>query len=257
VSLRAERISFSYGQAEVLRDVSVSLSRRNVVSLLGPNGSGKSTLIKVLLGHLVPAAGSVLWEQRPLASFGRRELARLIAYLPQTPSAEIGQTVGDVLRLGRLPYWGAFGIESKRDAEVVARVAESLELGGLLHRRMDEVSGGQRQRVFLGRCLAQEPAAMLLDEPATYLDLRHQLELYNLLRRLADEQNIAVLMSSHDPNLAAAHADRLIVLGEGAILAEGPPEQVMRQEVLERAYGIGMRCVRDGDAVYAFPMTSP
>src|SRR5262249_29813120 len=149
----------------------------------------------------------------------RRELARRVAYLPQSPVADAGQTVIDTLRLGRSPYWSAFGIESPRDEQVVRSVSARLGLDDLLSRPLDELSGGQRQRVFVGRCLVQEPAAMLLDEPSTFLDLRHQVELCQLLRQLAKEQSIGVLMASHDLNLAAAYANRVVVLSEGTIAA--------------------------------------
>jgi len=129
-----------------------------------------------------------------------------IAYLPQNPTYEPAQTVADVLRLGRAPYWSAFGIESPRDEKIVNDVAQSLALGDLLLRRMDQLSGGQRQRVFVGRCLVQEPLAMLLDEPNTFLDLKAQVDLSQLFRKLARERNIGLLLASHDLNLAGSFA---------------------------------------------------
>lgn len=241
--LRVDRISFAYpgGRTPILRDVSLSLAGGEVVALLGPNGSGKSTLMKLLLGDLRPATGDIRWAGRDVSEYPRRELSRLIAYLPQNPSHEPSQTVSDILRLGRLPYWGAFGIESRQDARVVAEVAASLELTDLIRRPVAELSGGQRQRTFIGRCLAQEPTTVLLDEPATFLDLRHQLDLHRLLRRLASERGLGVLMASHDLNLAAMHADRLIVLHEGQVAASGTPGDVLREDLLHRVYGVAMQ----------------
>ena len=172
--------------------------------LLGPNGSGKSTLLRVLLGHMTPTAGSIQWEQRALKAYRPRDLARLVAYLPQSPVFEPGQTVVEVLRAGRTPYLSAFGVESAADFRSVFVVAEDLRIGDLLERPMEELSGGQRQRVFVGRALVQEPKALLLDEPSTFLDLRYQTELGQLLRRLAAEKGLAILAASHDVNLAAA-----------------------------------------------------
>jgi ABC-type cobalamin/Fe3+-siderophores transport system ATPase subunit len=237
--LRAADVTFSYSDAPVLRGVELSLAAGEVVALLGPNGSGKSTLIRALLGQL-PAAGEIIWQSRPLREWRRRDLARLVAYLPQVLAFEPEQTVRDVLRLGRAPYWGAFGVESARDAQVVAEVAGALALNDLLGRRVDELSGGQRQRVFVGRCLVQEPRALLLDEPSTFLDLRHQVELLQLLRRLAREQGVGVLLASHDLNVAASLSDRLVLLCAGAVAAAGPPGDVLVPALLERVYGVPM-----------------
>jgi iron complex transport system ATP-binding protein len=237
--LRATDVSFSYGDVPVLRGIALTLGAGEVVTLLGPNGSGKSTLIRALLGQL-HATGAVAWQSRPLGSWRRRDLARLVAYLPQTPAFEPEQTVRDVLRLGRAPYWGAFGVESPRDGEVVAEVAAMLHLNDLLARRVDQLSGGQRQRVFVGRCLVQEPAALLLDEPSTFLDLRHQVELLQLLRRLSRERGVGVLLASHDLNVAASLSDRLILLDAGSVAVAGTPGEVLDPALLERVYGVPM-----------------
>lgn len=255
--LTATDLSFSYraeargptdGTRPVLRGVSLALAAGEVVALLGPNGSGKSTLLRCLLGQLPlgrppSAGGSVAWDGKPVADWRPRDLARRVAYLPQAPGWDATQSVRSALALGRAPYWGAFGVESARDAEVVAEAAAALDLTDLLDRRLDELSGGQRQRVLLGRCLAQEPAALLLDEPNTYLDLRHQVDLAKLLRRLAADRGIGVLMASHDLNLAGAHADRLVLLEAGAVAADGPVDAVLRPELLERVYGLPMERV--------------
>ena len=260
--LHASDVHFAYGKAQagspehnsILRGVGVSLSAGEVVALLGPNGSGKSTLLRVLLGQLPAGAGTVRWEGRDVVAWTRRELARRVAYLPQAPTAEADHRVLDVLRLGRFPYWGPFGLESARDAEVVRDVAATLNLTHLLDRPMDQLSGGQRQRVFVGRCLAQEPAALLLDEPTTFLDLRHQVELLQRLRRLARERSVGVLMASHDLNLAAALADRAVLLDSGTVAAEGPPGDVLREKVLSDVYGVRMRLVEgEGGTVVVVP----
>jgi ABC-type cobalamin/Fe3+-siderophores transport system ATPase subunit len=238
--LKADNLAFAYGDHPVLRGASVALSSGEVAGLLGPNGSGKSTLIRCLLGQL-EGEGAVEWEGQPLRAWRRRDLARRVAYLPQSPVYEPDLTVLDVLRLGRAPYWGAFGLEAQRDVEVVEEVAKLLELNALLSRRMDEVSGGQRQRVFVGRCLVQEPKAMLLDEPATHLDLRHQVELLQLLRRLARERSVGVLLASHDLNVAASLTDRLILLDQGTVAAEGAADRVLDPDLLARVYGLPMQ----------------
>ena len=243
--LRANDVSFGYADVSVLRGVALTLGAGEVVTLIGPNGSGKSTLIRALLGQL-HAGGDIAWQDRPLANWRRRDLARLAAYLPQTPAFEPEQTVRDVLRLGRAPYWRAFGVESARDGQVVAEVAATLHLDDLLARRVDQLSGGQRQRVFVGRCLVQEPKALLLDEPSTFLDLRHQVELLRLLHRLSRERGVGVLLASHDLNVAASLSDRLILLEAGTVAAAGTPGEVLDPARLERVYGVPMDRVDRG-----------
>jgi iron complex transport system ATP-binding protein len=253
--LRAEHLRFAYrADRPVLEDVSLSLETGRIAVLLGPNGSGKSTLLKVLTGHLTAAAGTIAWEGQPVRALRPAEMARRVAYLPQSPTHEAGQTVLEVLRAGRTPYLGAFGTESSRDVQVVRETAELLQLDELLDRPLEELSGGQRQRVFLGRALAQEPRAFLLDEPSTFLDLRHQANLWQLLRRLARERNLAILAASHDLNLSAAFADELQLLHEGRVVASGSPDQVLRTEVLSRVYGVGIeRFDRAGKTPVVFP----
>jgi iron complex transport system ATP-binding protein len=251
--LRVSNLSFSFGDRQILRDIALSLNAAEVVALIGPNGAGKTTLIRALLGHL-HASGTIAWDDRVLSKWSRKELARRVAYLPQAPTSDAGQTVLDVLRLGRAAYWGAFGIESQRDTQVVDEIAALLDLRDLLSRRMDELSGGQRQRVFVGRCLVQEPAAMLLDEPSTFLDLRHQVELCQLLRKLSREKQLAILMASHDLNLAAAFSDRLMLLHEGSIVATGAAKDVLSADLLGKVYGVAIeRIDREGKAPVVIP----
>lgn len=250
--LQASDVSYSYGDHTALRRVSLSLDAGEIVALIGPNGSGKSTLIKTLLGNL-HAEGNISWRQKPIGKWSRRELARLIAYLPQAPGHEPGQTARQVLRLGRAPYWGAFGLESSADEQATLDVAHSLALDDLLDRPLEEMSGGQRQRVFIGRCLAQQPLALLLDEPNSFLDFKHQIELGQLLRDLARKKNLAVLLASHELNVAGSFADRLILLNAGVVAASGPPDSVLRPEVLAPVYGVEIQ--RYGDA--AAPVVVP
>ena len=216
----------------------INVSRRRNDRAAWTQWKRKDHADQMLLGSL-KADGQIAWDEKSLKNWSRRELSRRVAYLPQSPSYEVGQAVIDVLRLGRSPYWSAFGIESPRDQQVIDSVAQRLALANLLNRPMDELSGGQRQRVFVGRCLVQEPAALLLDEPSTYLDLKYQLELCQLLRTLAKENNIGVLMASHDLNLAISFADRVMVLSEGSVAFTGTSDS-LEPELITRVYGVPM-----------------
>lgn len=254
--LSASNLSFRYTDKPVVRDVNVSLSAGEIVALLGPNGSGKTTLIRLLLGHLHASAGSIQWDNRDLGHWPRRDLAKRVAYLPQSPTIDPDQRVIDVLRLGRAPYLQAFGIESTRDVEVVEQVIQQLGLSDIVNRPMSDLSGGQRQRIFVGRCLVQQPAALLLDEPSTFLDLKAQIELSNLLKNLAKEQQIAVLMASHDLNLAGGLADRVMLLKEGSLIREGSAAEVLDSALLQDVYGVPMERIESAGRPLVFPRPS-
>ena len=236
-----------YGKRPVLDGVSLSLNPGEVVALVGPNGGGKSTLLKLALGHLRATSGRVNWGGKDVADWPRKMLARRVAYLPQSPTVLPGQRVVDVLMSGRSPYLGAFGVEGKRDRAAVETVAADLGLTDWLARDVTTLSGGQRQRVFVGRCVAQlagddgEPKAILLDEPDTFLDLRHVADLSTTIRTLAKTRGLGVLLASHDLNLAAAVADRLVLLHDGRVVAAGPPADVLRPAVVRAAYGVSVR----------------
>ena len=217
--------SAGYGRTPVLRGVSLSLRPGEVVALVGPNGGGKSTLLKLALGRLRATTGRVAWDGRLVESWPRKQLARRVAYLPQSPSVLAGQRTIDVLMAGRSPYLGPFGVESQRDRIAVESVASDLKLTDWLGRDVNTLSGGQRQRVFVGRCVAQlagddgESKAILLDEPDTFLDLRHVADLSATIRTLARDRGLGVLLASHDLNLAAGVADRLLLLDAGRVVA--------------------------------------
>ena len=251
--LKADNLTVSLGGRVVLEGVSIDLNAGEIVTLIGPNGSGKTTLLRRVLGH-IRRAGNVVWMDRPLERWRARELAKTVAYMPQSPTWEPGDRVIDVLRLGRSPHQAWLGIESAADESIVSGVATELELTELLPRPLDTLSGGQRQRVFLGRCLAQAPQAILLDEPATFLDLRHQVELYRLLRRFAEQKQLGIIMASHDLNLAAAGADRALVLKDGKSLASGLIDDVMTEPIMSRAFDLTMRRIEVDGVVQIVPV---
>jgi len=235
--LDAENVHAGYGDRQVLRGISFRLQDGEVVGLIGPNGAGKSTLLRTILGQ-IRWSGKISWDGKALSNWKRQALARRVAYLPQSPTSPAMQRVEDVLRTGRAPYWGAFGLESAGDLRVVQDVAEQLHLMSMLKQPMAELSAGQRQRVFIGRCLVQEPWALLLDEPSTFLDIRHHVELNQLIRRLAIERKIAVLSASHDLNLAGMFADRLILMNDGVVVRSGTPSEVLDAATLTTVYGV-------------------
>lgn len=207
----------------------------SLYAVLGPNGSGKSTLMRVLLGVLPMEKGTVRIEGRDLKRWGRRELARTVGAVPQVEQIAFPFTVRDFVAMGRYPHLGPLSPEGERDRRAVASALERCEVADLAHRPLATLSGGELQRVRIARALAQEPRALVLDEPTANLDLKHEMAILQLLRASADE-GMTVLLITHHINLAARFADRLLLLHKGSVAAEGTATQVFREEILERVY---------------------
>jgi iron complex transport system ATP-binding protein len=236
--LAARDLVFAYGPTPVLNGVSLAVGRGRLVNVLGPNGSGKTTLVRILVGLLAPAAGDVRLGGVRLADCPREALARRVAYVPQETPATAGFTVLETVLLGRSPHTGALGFEAAGDWAAARQALRMTETEAFTERSLEELSGGERQRVILARALAQEPELVLLDEPTSFLDIKHQHAIYGLLRRLVGERNLTVLCVSHDLNLAAAYADDLVLLDHGRVAAAGRPADVLRREVLSPVYEI-------------------
>lgn len=228
---------FAYRRGEpVVRGVSAAVKRGQFVSLLGPNGSGKTTLLRLALRQLQPSGGHVLLSGRPLHAYHVRRLARLVGYVPQQSEAVFAFTVAQTVMLGRGPHTGLFGFEREQDLEIVRAALEATDTQSLANRTLAQLSGGERQRVIIARALAQRPQLLLLDEPTSWLDLRHQVTIYGLLRQLTREQGVTVLSVTHDINLAAQFSDQLVLLGNGKVLAQGMPTEVVTPQNIEAAY---------------------
>jgi iron complex transport system ATP-binding protein len=217
------------------------------VAVVGPNGSGKSTLVKAISAALPLAGGQILLGRRPVNTISARERARQIAVLAQETAVEFDFSVAEVVLMGRLPHLPRFGGESPGDREAVLR---ALTLTGTLpfaDRAVTELSGGERQRVMMARALAQEPSLFLLDEPTAHLDIAFQVELLDLVRRLNQEQGLTVVAVLHDLNLAAQYADRVLMLKEGALFADGPPRSVITERNVAAVYGSRVRVIAHPD----------
>ncbi|MGV9500339.1 MULTISPECIES: ABC transporter ATP-binding protein [Streptomyces] len=237
--LSATDVTVSYDGVDVVHDASIALRPGEVTVLVGPNGSGKSTLLRTVARlQRARRAGLRIDGDIDGLALSAREFARHVALLTQGRPTPSGLTVRDLVEFGRYPYRGRFG---RPDADAAAAVERALALTGvtdLAERGADHLSGGQLQRVWLASCLAQETGVLLLDEPTTYLDLRYQIELLDLVRDLADDHGIAVGVVLHDLDQAAAIADRITLLEAGRIVADGPPEDVLTPERLTAVYGI-------------------
>ncbi|MFO8014377.1 MAG: ABC transporter ATP-binding protein [Phycisphaerae bacterium] len=236
-TLDADGLRFAYTPGDpVLSGLSMTARAGRLTAVLGPNGSGKTTLLKVLVGLLAPSAGQVRLAGRPLASWPRADLARRLAYVPQETLAAVGFTVRETVLMGRSPHVGALGFESDADWRAAREALRLTETERFAERDLADLSGGERQRVIVARALAQEPDCVLLDEPTSFLDIRHQHGIYGLLRHLVGEEGKTVVTVSHDLSLAAAYADDVVLLARGEVAAAGTPGEVIRPEVLEPVY---------------------
>lgn len=252
MKLEIKGVSFSYGSKPALDRVSMSVEGGETVSLVGPNGSGKTTLLKCINRVLRPNRGTVLVEGKDVGKIKLRGLARLLAYVPQTDAHTFPSTVFDTVLLGRRPYvnWGI----SSRDKETVSYVLSLIGLEGMALRQFNELSGGERQRVLIARALAQEPQVLLLDEPTSNLDLRHQLEVLEIVRSTVKEKGIAAVMAIHDLNLAARFSDKLIFLNKGKIHDAGKPAKVLTQENIRSVYGVKAVISKDSGTPHIIPI---
>lgn len=246
--LAAAQLTVGHGARTVLSDVDVLLAPGEVTVFVGPNGCGKSTLLRTLAGLLPPIAGEVTVDGDPIARLSRRELSRRLAFLPQTPLVPAGITVRELVRHGRYAHRGAFARHTGEDRDAISWALTVTDAEPLGERRLDELSGGERQRAWLATVLAQRATVLLLDEPTTYLDLRHQFEVLEVVRRLAREHRIACGLVLHDLTQAAAYADRVVVAAGGGVVAVGDPADVLTPEIIDRAFGVDVTVVRDPDS---------
>lgn len=235
VEVQALSRSFCPG-TPVLDCVSLSVSRGEIFGIIGPNGSGKTTLLKMMAGLMIPDEGEVLLLDRPIGSYTPRERGSLIAYVPQESPMTFPFTVEEVVLMGRFPHSGRLGFETAQDREVARWALDITETDRFRHRPMADLSGGERQRVVIARTLAQEPSILLLDEPTSFLDIRHQVRIHRLLLRLRKEKGITVISVLHDLTMASTYFDRLSLLALGRIRETGPPSRVIRYQLIKECY---------------------
>jgi iron complex transport system ATP-binding protein len=244
-AVEVQDLSFSYRNGRVIDGISFSVEAGEVLGVIGPNSTGKTTLLRLLCRILVPEAGTIRLFGRDLHDLTRREVARTVAVVPQEFQVAFPFTVEQVVAMGRYPYARGMGVETAEDRLAVDRALRETGSAHLEKKYLDQLSGGEKQRVVIARALAQDPRLLLLDEPTAHLDLSHQLEILRLLRRLRVERGLTVILVSHDLNAAAECADRLLLLHGGAILVADRPEEVMRPEIIERAYGCSVSISAD------------
>ncbi|KAF0248432.1 MAG: iron complex transport system ATP-binding protein [bacterium] len=233
--LKAENLYFSY-KNPVIEDVSLTIEQGSLGVLIGPNGSGKSTLMKMLAKLLIPNKGKIFLANQLLKNISQRQLAQQIGYVAQETKIEFPLSAFEFVLQGRFAYGQGFGFEQDKDLQLAHKIMQLTATDSFVERRINALSGGERQRVFLARALAQEPKLLLLDEPTANLDISHQVATFKLLRELTRQQNLTVLLITHELNLAAEFADKILLLKKGRVFSQGSPKQVLVQSVLESVF---------------------
>jgi len=241
ISLQIHQVYFSYLDGLVLHNINLSIGAGEMVGLLGPNGSGKTTLIKLASGVLKPTQGEIRLDGSNLSRLSRKSIARSVAVVPQQFHIPFAFTTTEVVLLGRIPFLKAFAEEGEVDKRAVANALELVGISELAQRRFDELSGGEQQKVILAMALAQQPKLLLLDEPTVHLDITHQVEILELVRNLNMEQGLTVIAAMHDLNLASLYFDRLILLKEGRVSADGTPAQVLTKDRISEVFSASVR----------------
>ncbi len=253
--LNVNNLSFTYTETPVLRNVSLPIHSGEWVGVIGPNGSGKSTLIKLLGGLLKAPSNSIHFRNQDIKSYSRLDLAREIAWVPQETTSPFSFTAYEMVMMGRHPYLKAFRFESQDDHDICHRAMEVTSTTEFKARKFSELSGGEKQRVLIASAIVQSPRIMLLDEPTASLDLKYQVQVLDILERLNIQRGITLALAMHDLNLAAKYCHRLILIKDGTIVRDGPPESVLQKEIIEEVYEVKvqmMKSQKDG-TLFVFP----
>jgi iron complex transport system ATP-binding protein len=240
-----EGLSFAYGQTVVLEGIDLKLSPGRFYGLVGPNGCGKTTFLDLLVGCKEPRGGTVRFRGRPLAVYGRRELARQLALVPQEFDTGFGFTVEEIVMMGRHPHIDRFASPSPADWQAIERALSAIGIAGLRHRYTNTLSGGQKQRTVVARALAQETPVILFDEATASLDIKYTLQIFDLARKLVRDEKKTVIAVIHNLNLAAAYCDHLVFMKDGRLWRQGPTSSTMTAETIAEVFGVVSQVSRD------------
>jgi iron complex transport system ATP-binding protein len=244
-TLSAEGVTLGYGDRVIVETLDLRLPPGRVTTIVGANACGNSTLLKSMARLLAPTSGQVLLDGKAIHRMPTKQVARVLGLLPQSPVAPDGIAVSDLVSRGRHPHQGALARWTRADDDAVARALEATDTAHLADRHVDELSGGQRQRVWIAMALAQETDVLLLDEPTTFLDISHQIDVLDLLTDLNRQRGTTVAMVLHDLNLAARYADHLVAMAGGRVVAAGYPGEVLTEDIVREVFGLDSRVVPD------------
>ena len=236
VRLKVKNVEFSYASVPILKDICIELAASEMLGVVGPNGAGKSTLLRCIDRILKPQRGSILLDEREIKKMSMLELAKKLGYIPQSTAQVFPATVFDTVLLGRRPHVG--WRSGEKDRKKVLKALQMLNIEKFAMRDINELSGGQQQKVFIARALTQEPDVLLFDEPTSNLDIKHQLEVMEIIKSIVREKEISAIMAIHDLNLASRYADRIIMMNGGEIFSAGDSVSVLTPESIKQVYGV-------------------
>ena len=239
-------LSVRFGDSAILTEVSMEVGRGDFLTVIGPNGAGKSTLLRCLDGIIEPAAGQIALDGRPLVNLSRRELARMVSYVPQPDSSSLDYTVRTFVEMGRYPHLTAWAALTQTDVIVVSEAMELTSVSALADRKLISLSGGERQRASIAAALAQGGSILLLDEPTSFLDYQHQVQILDLLDRLHREKELTIVAVTHDLNSTVAFSDRVLALKNGRVTRSGPPTDILEHSVLAEIYDADFKLIAGG-----------
>ncbi len=245
IILETKNLYKSYKDKEILKDINLEFKSGKIYSLIGPNGSGKTTLIKLLSGNLMPTSGEIFLYNTDIKKLTVTEIAKKIAVLNQTNINNIDFTVSQIVKYGRNPYKKLFQNIDNTDEKIINSALEKTDLISYKNKKLNELSGGERQRAWLAMALAQTPKILILDEPTTYLDISHQINILDLISKLNKNEKLTVIMVLHDINHALKYSDEIIVLKDKKILSQGLPEEILESKVLDKAFGVESIVLKD------------
>ncbi|EDL62655.1 ABC transporter ATP-binding protein [Bacillus sp. SG-1] len=254
-SLQTESLTLSYGDRIIIDELDLEIPRGEITVFIGGNGCGKSTLLRSLARLLKPQTGSVLIDGNAIAKLSTKDVAKRLAILPQSPTAPEGLTVLQLVKQGRYPHQSWLKQWSQKDEEIVTKALQETKMEEFQHRRVDELSGGQRQRAWIALTLAQDTDIILLDEPTTYLDMTHQIEILDLLFELNEKEERTIIMVLHDLNLACRYAHNIVAIRDQKIFAQGKPEEVISCNLVKNVFD--MDCQVTSDPLFGTPLCIP
>ena len=240
-AMEVKNLSFSYGSNQILSDISLTIPRGKITTIMGANGCGKSTLFSLMTKNLTPGKGKILLEEKSIKKYSLSEFARKVSIVHQHNSAAEDITIERLVSYGRTPYQKMLGGKSEEDERLIEQALQVTGLLDLRDREIGRLSGGQRQRVWIAMALAQNTELLFLDEPTTYLDIRYQLQILRLIRRLNEEYGFTIIMVLHDVNQSLYYSDEIVALKAGKCIAQGSPQQILTGELIQKVYGVTLK----------------